>query len=214
MEVPLTPRRISGPCGTEFLFIHISPKPMYEQFSAFNCNLNTGKEQARSRRMIKATNVVYHDRAHPSVLILAILRLFAAGEEDAQGEGTALAASERAEVGSVDVVDHGVRIQAVEDVHGFDAGGPEIAAEGEFPFEAEIEVGVGGKAQPVWRTDELLLKVDGAERISGAIFEKIAELDAPDVRGRPAPSEEAVGGIPGDGTRLLRGIENGAEPGI
>src|SRR6267143_836031 len=220
MEVPLTPCRISGPCGTEFLFIHISPKPMYEQFSAFNFNLNTGKEQARGRRMIKATNVVYHNKTYPSALILPIvpqfdsLRLFSAGEADAQGEGTALAASERAEVGSVDVVNHGARIQAVEDVHGFDAGGPEIAAEGEFPFEAEIEVGVGGKAQPVWRTVELLLKVDGAEGIAGAVFEKIADLDAPDVRGRPAPSEEAVGGIPGDGTRLLRGIENGAERGI
>jgi len=59
---------------------------MYEQFSAFNCNLNTGKEQARSRRMIKATNVVYHNKAYPSALILPIvpqfdsLRLFAAGE--------------------------------------------------------------------------------------------------------------------------------------
>src|SRR5712664_1046262 len=220
MEVPLTPRRISGPCGTEFLFIHISPKPMYEQFSAFNCNLNTGKEQARSRRMIKAANVVYHDRAHPSVLILAIvpqfdsMRLFAAGEADAQGEGAALAAGERAEVGSVDVVDHGVRVQAVEDVHGFDARGPEIATEGEFLFNSQIEAGVGGKAQPVWRTDEQLLEVDGAERISGAVFEKPAQLDTPDVRGRPAPSEEAVGSIPSDGTGLLRRVEDGTERGI
>jgi len=46
---------------------------MYEQFSAFNCNLNTGKEQARSRRMIKATNVVYHNKAYPSALILPMV---------------------------------------------------------------------------------------------------------------------------------------------
>jgi hypothetical protein len=95
--------------------------------------------------MIKATNVVYHDKAHPSALILLIvpwfdsLRLFAAGEADAQGEGAALAAGEGAEVGSVDVVNHAARIQAVEHVRGFDAGGPEIAAEGEVLFEAEIE---------------------------------------------------------------------------
>src|SRR6266849_4305577 len=131
-------------------------------------------------RMIKATNVVYHATAHPLALILPIvpqfdsLRLFAAGEADAQGEGAALAAAERAEVGSVDVVDHGARIQAVEDVDGFHAGGPEIAAEGEFLFEAEIEAGVSGEAQPVWRTDKLLLEVDSAERIARAVFEKIA----------------------------------------
>src|SRR2546427_5717973 len=58
------------------------------------------------------------------------------------------------------------------------------------------------------------LEIDDAEGIAGAVFEKPAQLDTPDVRGRPAPSKEAVGGIPGDGTRLLRGIENGAERGI
>jgi hypothetical protein len=35
-------------------------------------NLNTGEEQARATRMIKATNVVYHDKAHPSALIVSI----------------------------------------------------------------------------------------------------------------------------------------------
>src|SRR5216684_125407 len=220
MELPLTPCCISGPCGTELSFFHTSPKPMYKHLPRFNCNLNTGKEQARGRRMIKATNVVYHNKAYPSALILPIvpqfdsLRLFAAGEADAQGEGTALAAGERAEVGSVDVVDHGVRVQAVEDVHGFDARGPEIATEGEFLFNSQIEAGVGGKAQPVWRTDELLLEIDNAEGIAGAVFEKPAQLDTPDVRGRPAPSEEAVGGIPSDGTGLLRRVEDGTERGI
>src|SRR6266849_1431665 len=171
-------------------------------------------------RMIKATNVVYHATAHPLALILPIvpqfdsLRLFAAGEADAQGEGAALAAGERAEVGSVDVVDHGIRVQAVADVHGFDARGPEIATEGEFLFNSQIEAGVGGKAQPVWRTDELLLEIDDAEGIAGAVFEKPAQLDTPDVRGRPAPSEEAVGSIPGNGTRLLRRVEDGTERGI
>jgi putative CocE/NonD family hydrolase len=39
-------------------------------FPRFDRNLNTGEEQARATRMVKATNVVYHDKAHPSALIL------------------------------------------------------------------------------------------------------------------------------------------------
>ena len=42
-------------------------------FPRFDRNLNTGEEQARGTRMIKATNVVYHDKAHPSALILPIV---------------------------------------------------------------------------------------------------------------------------------------------
>lgn len=42
-------------------------------FPRFDRNMNTGEEQARATRMIKATNAVYHDKAHPSALILAVL---------------------------------------------------------------------------------------------------------------------------------------------
>lgn len=42
-------------------------------FPRFDRNLNTGDEQARGARMIKATNVIYHDRAHPSALILPVV---------------------------------------------------------------------------------------------------------------------------------------------
>ena len=42
-------------------------------FPRFDRNLNTGEEQARATRMIKATNVVYHDKAHPSAVILPVL---------------------------------------------------------------------------------------------------------------------------------------------
>jgi putative CocE/NonD family hydrolase len=42
-------------------------------FPRFDRNLNTGDEQARSARMIKATNVIYHDKAHPSALILPVV---------------------------------------------------------------------------------------------------------------------------------------------
>ena len=42
-------------------------------FPRFDRNLNTGEEQARATRMIKATNVIYHDKAHPSALILPIV---------------------------------------------------------------------------------------------------------------------------------------------
>jgi uncharacterized protein len=42
-------------------------------FPRFDRNLNTGEEQARATRMVKATNVIYHDKAHPSALILPII---------------------------------------------------------------------------------------------------------------------------------------------
>jgi hypothetical protein len=35
--------------------------------------LNTGEEQARGTRMIKAANVIYHDKAHPSAVILPLV---------------------------------------------------------------------------------------------------------------------------------------------
>jgi len=42
-------------------------------FPRFDRNLNTGEVQARGMRMIKATNVIYHDKAHPSALILPMV---------------------------------------------------------------------------------------------------------------------------------------------
>jgi len=42
-------------------------------FPRFDRNLNTGEEQATATRMVKATNTVYHDRAHPSALLLPVV---------------------------------------------------------------------------------------------------------------------------------------------
>jgi uncharacterized protein len=42
-------------------------------FPRFDRNLNTGEIQARATRMIKATNVIYHDKAHPSALVLPMV---------------------------------------------------------------------------------------------------------------------------------------------
>jgi len=42
-------------------------------FPRFDRNLNTGEAQARATRILKATNVIYHDRAHPSALLLPIV---------------------------------------------------------------------------------------------------------------------------------------------
>jgi putative CocE/NonD family hydrolase len=42
-------------------------------FPRFDRNLNTGEEQARGTRMVKATNVIYHDKAHPSALIVPLV---------------------------------------------------------------------------------------------------------------------------------------------
>ncbi|MFN8005980.1 MAG: CocE/NonD family hydrolase [Terriglobia bacterium] len=42
-------------------------------FPRFNRNLNTGEDPERGVRMVKATNHIYHDREHPSALILPIV---------------------------------------------------------------------------------------------------------------------------------------------
>jgi uncharacterized protein len=42
-------------------------------FPRFDRNLNTGEEQARGTGMNKATNAIYHDKSHPSALILPLV---------------------------------------------------------------------------------------------------------------------------------------------
>jgi len=42
-------------------------------FPRFDRNLNTGEEQARGTRIAKATNVIFHDKEHPSALILPVI---------------------------------------------------------------------------------------------------------------------------------------------
>jgi putative CocE/NonD family hydrolase len=42
-------------------------------FPRFDRNLNTGEEQGRATRMVKASNVIYHDKAHPSTLIVPVV---------------------------------------------------------------------------------------------------------------------------------------------
>ena len=42
-------------------------------FPRFDRNLNTGEEQASGTRRNTATNVIYHDKAHPSALLLPLI---------------------------------------------------------------------------------------------------------------------------------------------
>jgi len=42
-------------------------------FPRFDRNMNTGEEQPHATRMVKATNVVYHDKARPSALIVPVV---------------------------------------------------------------------------------------------------------------------------------------------
>lgn len=42
-------------------------------FPRFDRNLNTGEEQARGTHMVKATNVIYHDKARPSALVVPVV---------------------------------------------------------------------------------------------------------------------------------------------
>jgi uncharacterized protein len=42
-------------------------------FPRFDRNLNTGEDQARGTHVVRATNVIYHDKSRPSALILPIV---------------------------------------------------------------------------------------------------------------------------------------------
>ena len=42
-------------------------------FPRFDRNLNTGESAAVSTHFVKATNTVYHDREHPSALVLSVV---------------------------------------------------------------------------------------------------------------------------------------------
>ena len=42
-------------------------------FPRFDRNLNTGEDQASGTRMVKADNAVYHDKDHPSALVLPVV---------------------------------------------------------------------------------------------------------------------------------------------
>ena len=42
-------------------------------FPRFDRNMNTGEEQAHATRMVKATNLVYHDKVRPSALIVPVI---------------------------------------------------------------------------------------------------------------------------------------------
>jgi putative CocE/NonD family hydrolase len=42
-------------------------------FPRFNRNLNHGGNMETSREAVKATNIIYHDREHPSALILPVI---------------------------------------------------------------------------------------------------------------------------------------------
>jgi putative CocE/NonD family hydrolase len=42
-------------------------------FPRFDRNMNTGEDQSRATRFVKATNTIYHDKAHASALVLPIV---------------------------------------------------------------------------------------------------------------------------------------------
>jgi putative CocE/NonD family hydrolase len=42
-------------------------------FPRFDRNLNTGETQATGTKMVKATNVIYHDKEHKSALVVPII---------------------------------------------------------------------------------------------------------------------------------------------
>ena len=42
-------------------------------FPRFDRNLNTGEDQGRATRMVKATNTILHEAKHPSALVLPVI---------------------------------------------------------------------------------------------------------------------------------------------
>jgi putative CocE/NonD family hydrolase len=42
-------------------------------FPRFDRNLNTGKDASMSAAFVKATNTIYHDNKHPTVLVLPVV---------------------------------------------------------------------------------------------------------------------------------------------
>ena len=42
-------------------------------FPRFDRNLNTGEAAAQATRWVKATNAIYHDREHPSALVVPVV---------------------------------------------------------------------------------------------------------------------------------------------
>ncbi len=42
-------------------------------FPRFDRNLNTGEDAAHAQNYVSATNTIYHDAQHPSVLVLQIV---------------------------------------------------------------------------------------------------------------------------------------------
>jgi len=63
-----------GALRGRFLFLSYKVKSDVQAiFRASTATSTPGEEQARGTRMIKVTNVVYHDKAHPSALTLLIV---------------------------------------------------------------------------------------------------------------------------------------------
>jgi hypothetical protein len=42
-------------------------------FPRFDRNLNSGKDQRTDSTVVKATNTIYHDKEHPSMLVLPVV---------------------------------------------------------------------------------------------------------------------------------------------
>jgi len=42
-------------------------------FPRFDRNLNTGEDQGRGTHLVRATNIIYHDKSRPSALILSVM---------------------------------------------------------------------------------------------------------------------------------------------
>ena len=89
--------------------------------------------------------------------------LFAPHQPEARGDRASLATGKPQKVGSVNIVDHGVRIGVTGDIDSGQPSCPLVAAEPEAFLDPQIEAQVVGESQAIGGTDELLLLVNNAE---------------------------------------------------
>src|SRR5437899_11541045 len=89
--------------------------------------------------------------------------LFVPGWPEARADRASLATGKPQKVGSVNIVDHGVRIGVTGDVDSGQPSCPLVAAEPVAFLDPQFEAQVVGESQAIGGTDELLLLVNNAE---------------------------------------------------
>src|SRR5208282_4190 len=133
--------------------------------------------------------------------------LLLAQQANARSEGAALKGAEGEELRRIDVaVDH-IGVAVAGDVVETAAQSPEISEEMEALLELKVQRKIIGEAMRSGRANQLLLIVGDVEWESRTRLEGIGDLgsvnDGQFEKRHVSPGQEAIGGVPGVGPRLL-----------